>query len=220
MISLLIMDVSGSTKAANGLSKEIKWLEKEISGWFDYQEKFYVNYRMGDELFIISSKPHYTLFIAFYAKLLWRENSFPLKCSFHTIDVEYPERDPEEWTHAGIKDTRNALDEVKKSAIQDFAGVDVESPVDVTLMYVTDISNSLTELQRSVLLLKMSGMTQKEIAETLNKSHSTISAHYHKSRGRQLEVIQDFLKSYYEEEVDISELQNKVTRSFRKSGDK
>jgi len=220
MISLLIMDVSGSTKAAQGLSKEIKWLEKEISDWLGHQEKSYVNYRMGDELFIISSKPHYTLFIAFYAKLLWRKSSFPLKCSFHTIDVEYPDTDPEEWTHAGIKDTRNALNEVKKSAIQDFAGVDVDSSVGVALMYVTDISNSLTELQRAVLLLKMSGLTQKEIAETLNKSHSTISAHYQKSRGRQLEVIQDFLQSYYEDDVDITELQNKVTRSFRKSGDR
>lgn len=219
MISLLIMDVSGSTKADRNLSKEIKRLEKEISDWLRHQEKFYVNYRMGDELFIISSKPHYTLFIAFYAKLLWRKNSFPLKCSFHTIDVEYPDTDPEEWTHAGIKDTRNALDEIKKSAIQDFAGVDIDSSLDVALMYVTDILNNLTELQRGVLLMKMSGMTQKEIAEALNKSHSTISAHYHKSRGRQLEVILDFLQSYYADEVDIAGLQNKVTRSFRKSGD-
>src|SRR5699024_9689041 len=190
MISLLIMDVSGSTKAAQGLSKEIKWLEKEISDWLAHQEKSYVNYRMGDELFIISSKPHYTLSIAFYAKLLWRKSSFPLKCSFHTIAVEYADTDPDECTHAGIKDTRTAID--------DFAGVDVDSSVGVALMYVTDISNSPTELQRGVLLLKMSGLTQKEIAETLNKSHSTISAHYQKSRGRQLEVIQDFLQSYYE----------------------
>ena len=159
------------------------------------------------------------LFVSFYAKLLWRENNFPLKCSFHTVDVEYPDTDPEEWTHAAIKEVRNALDEVKNSAIQDFAGVDVESSVDIALMYVTDILNSLTELQRSVLLLKMSGMTQKEIAETSNKSHSTISAHYKKSRGRQLEVILDFLQSYYADEVDIAGLQNKVTRSFRKSGD-
>ena len=220
MISLLIMDVSGSTKSAQGLSEDIKWLEKEISDWLEHQEKSYVNYRMGDELFIISSKPHYTLFIAFYAKLLWRENSFPLKCSFHTIDVEYPKTDPEEWTHAAIKDTRNALDEVKKSTIQDFTGVDIDSSIDVALMYVTDILNNLTGLQREVLLLKMSGLTQKEIAETLNKSHSTISAHLQKSRGRQLEVILDFLESHYKDEVDLSKLQNKVTQSFRKSGDR
>lgn len=220
MISLLIMDVSGSTKATQGLSKEIKWLEKEISDWLDHQKKYYVNYRMGDELFIISSKPHYTLFIGIYAKLLWRENSFPLKCSFHTVDVEYPETDPEEWTHAAIKDTRNALDEVKKSTIQDFAGVDIDESIDVALMYVTDILNDLTDLQRGVMLLKMSGLTQKEIAETLNKSHSTISAHFQKSRGRQLEVILDFLKSHYKDEVDLLELQNKVTQSFRKSGDR
>ena len=220
MISLLIMDVSGSTKSAQGLSEDIKWLEKEISDWLEHQEKSYVNYRMGDELFIISSKPHYTLFIAFYAKLLWQENSFPLKCSFHTIDVEYPETDPEEWTHAAIKDTRNALDEVKKSTIQDFTGVDIDSSIDVALMYVTDILNNLTGLQREVLLLKMSGLTQKEIAETLNKSHSTISAHLQKSRGRQLEVILDFLESHYKDEVDLSKLQNKVTQSFRKSGDR
>lgn|SRR5699024_4557082 len=220
MISLLIMDVSGSTKAAQGLSKEIKWLEKEIAGWLGQQDESYVNYRMGDELFILSSKPHYTLFISFYAKLLWWENSFPLKCSFHTIDIAYPKTDPEEWTDSAIKDTRNALDDVKKSAIQDFAGVDIDGAIDVALMYATDIFNNLTKLQRRVLLLKMSGLTQKEIAETLNKSHSTISVHYQKSRGRQLEVILDFLKTYHEDEVDISELQNKVTQSFRKSGDR
>lgn len=220
MISLLIMDVSGSTKATKGLSKEIKQLEKEISSWLDNQEKSYVNYRMGDELFIISSKPHYTLFIGFYAKLLWSENSFPLKCSFHTIDIEYPDKDPEEWTHASIKDTRGALDAVKKSPIQDFAGVDVDEPVDIALMYATDILNNLTALQREVLLLKMSGLAQKEIAEVLNKSHSTISAHFQKSRGRQLEVILSFLESYYEGKVDISGLQNKVSQSIRKSGDR
>lgn len=219
MISLLIMDVSGSTKATEGLSKEIKWLEKEISCWLDDEEKSYVNYRMGDELFIISSKPHYTLFIGVYAKLLWRENSFPLKCSSHTIDIEYPDTNPEEWTHASIKDTRAALDAVKKSQIQDFAGVDIEESIDVALMYVTDILNNLTVLQREVLLLKMSGLTQKEIAHVLNKSHSTISAHFQKSRGRQLEVIVDFLESYHEDEVDISGLKEKVAQSFRKLGD-
>ena len=220
MISLLIMDVSGSTKATQDLSKEIKWLEKEISGWLSHQEKSYVNYRMGDELFIISSKPHYTLFIAFYAKLLWRENSFPLKCSFHTIDEKFPETDPEEWTDAGIKETRIALDNVKKSAIQDFAGVDIDCSIDVALMYVTDILNNLTGLQREVLLMKMSNMTQKEIASSLNKSHSTISAHFQKSRGRQLEVILNFLESCYKDEVNLTELQNKVIQSFRKSGDR
>ncbi|SOC38995.1 helix-turn-helix transcriptional regulator [Salinicoccus kekensis] len=219
MISLLIMDVSGSTRATKELPKEIKWLEHEISCWLDGEEKSYVNYRMGDELFVLSSKPHFTLFIAFYAKLLWWETEFPLKCSFHTVDIQYPDVDPEEWTDASVKDVRNSLDAIKNSSIQDFAGVGMPEAANVALMYATDILNNLTKLQREVLLLKMTGITQKEIAEILNKSHSTISAHFRKSRGAQLEVILNFLESHYKDETDITELKKKVVESIRKSGE-
>ena len=63
------MDVSGSSKANDTLFDRLKWMEEEITSWLSGQNFFHVDYRMGDELFILSSRAHYTLFVAIYAKL-------------------------------------------------------------------------------------------------------------------------------------------------------
>lgn len=218
MLSMLIMDVSGSTRASETIFEELKQLETSIHSWLKDDAHFHVNYRMGDELFILSSKAHYTLFIAFYAKLLWNEKDFPLKCSFHTAEIDYPTGDPEEWSHASIKETRNALEDIKSSGIQDFASVEIPEEINIALMYATDIFNNMTRAQQDVVRLKISGERQKDIAHSLNKSHSTISAHFMKSRGNQLTIILEFLKDYYQ--VDTMEIAQRFKDSIKKSGDR
>ncbi|WP_020008263.1 sigma-70 family RNA polymerase sigma factor [Salinicoccus albus] len=214
MISVLIMDVSGSSRAGEEVFEHLSWLEKEISTWVSDEDFFHVDYRMGDELFILSSTRHYTLFIAIYAKLLWPDNDFPLKCSYISADTEPPEGDPEQWSSQEIKDTRSALDEIKKSAIQDFASPGMTDEIDVATMYLTDILNGMTPLQQEVASLRLGGMRQKDISLMLDKNESTISAHYRKSRGRQLERILSFLVQYHD--TDIDKLNEKFTASFNR----
>ncbi|WP_245608169.1 sigma-70 family RNA polymerase sigma factor [Salinicoccus luteus] len=208
------MDVSGSSKANDTLFDRLKWMEEEITSWLSGQNFFHVDYRMGDELFILSSRAHYTLFVAIYAKLLWDNHGFPLKCSFHTADIPAPEGDPEQWSHEAVKETRNALETIKKSAVQDFISPDMDPPVEIALMYATDILDHMTDIQHQVASLKLGGMLQKDISSLLGKNESTISAHYSKSRGRQLEKILEFLSDHYQ--VDDTPLRSAFSRSFRK----
>ncbi|WP_017549014.1 sigma factor-like helix-turn-helix DNA-binding protein [Salinicoccus carnicancri] len=197
MISSLIMDISGSSGADKEVFDDLKTLESDIRTWILDDDFSHVDYRMGDELFVLSSTPHNTLFIAIYAKLLWPHNDFPLKCSFHTADVEPPAGDPEQWSHQSIKDTREALGEIKKSAIQDFTSPGLPDRIAIPLMYLTDIINNMTPLQREVALLKLSGRRQTDIARILDKNESTVSAHYSKSRGRQFSIIMTYLSDHY-----------------------
>ncbi|WP_237604815.1 MULTISPECIES: sigma-70 family RNA polymerase sigma factor [Salinicoccus] len=208
------MDVSGSSKATEDIFENLKWLEKEIGTWLAGDAFSHVDYRMGDELFILSSRENYTQFIAIYAKLLWESGDFPLKCSFHSADMKIPEGDPEQWSHEAIKDTRNALDQVKKSYIQDFASPGMSQEVDIGLMYATDILNHMTDIQRQVACLKLGGMLQKDISAQLGKYESTISAHYSKSRGRQLASILSFLSEYYH--VDDGPIREAFRNSFER----
>ncbi len=198
MISSLIMDISGSSEADEKVFDSLRWLETEINNWVADNDFSHVNYRMGDELFVLSSLPHHTLFIAIYAKLLWPHNDFPLKCSYHTANIKPPAENPEQWSHPTIKETREALENIKKSAIQDFASPKMPDAASIPLMYATDILNTMTPLQQEVASMKLAGMLQRDIAGALDKTESTVSAHYTKSRGRQLGCIISYLADYYD----------------------
>lgn len=59
------------------LFDRLKWMEEALTAWLSGRSFFHVDYQMGDELFILSSRAHYTLFIAIYAELLWDNHDFP-----------------------------------------------------------------------------------------------------------------------------------------------
>lgn len=214
MISSLIMDISGSSQADKAVFKDLGWLEKEIRTWVADNDFSHVDYRMGDELFVLSSIPYHTLFIAIHAKLLWPHNDFPLKCGYHTADIEPPKADPEQWSHPAIKDTRKSLESVKKLAVLDFASPKMPDEIEIALMYATDIINGMTPLQQEVASLKIAGMLQRDISQALDKTESTVSAHYRKSRGKQLEHIIYFLADYYE--VNIQALNDHFRNSLKR----
>ncbi|AKG74154.1 sigma factor-like helix-turn-helix DNA-binding protein [Salinicoccus halodurans] len=197
MISSLIIDISGSSDADKEVLDDLRRMETEIKTWVADDDFSHVNHRMGDELFALSSVPYNTLFIAIYAKLLWYHSDFPLKCSYHTADIEPPDGNPEQWSHRTVKDTREALEAIKKSSIQDFASPGMPDEIVIPLMYLTDILSGMTPLQQEVASLRLSGMPQKDIACILDKNESTVSAHYSKSRGRQLGIIITFLAARY-----------------------
>lgn len=153
---------------------------------------------MGEELFILSSQPHYTILLSFYAKSLWPASEFPLKCSFHTVDVPFPEDNPAFWNHWTVRELRESLQTIKKSKVQDFSCPDMPKGIEIALMYATDIFRTVTPLQQEVMQYYLTGITQKEIAKLTKRSVSTISKHVHASRVKQLTEIIDYVSEHYE----------------------
>lgn len=197
ILSMLIMDVSNSTKAPKEIYDHLAFIEEKLQELNTGQNKIYVNYRMGDELFILSDTEHYTALLSLYVKVLWSASDFPLKCSFHSVDIPFPEGNPEHWNHPSIKTVRESLQSIKKSNMQDFASPYMTKGIEIALMYATDIFRDLTESQQEVMQYYLTGMSQKDIAAETNKSVATISKHVQLSRVKQLTEIIDYVKSTY-----------------------
>lgn len=207
---MLIMDVSNSTKAPQEIYDHLTFIEKKLQALNTDKHKVYVNYRMGDELFILSDKENYTALLSLYVKILWPASDFPLKCSFHSVDIPFPEGNPEHWNHPSIKIVRESLQAIKKSNIQDFASPDMSKGIEIALMYATDIFRGLTKIQQEVMQYYLAGVSQKEIARETERSEPTISKHLRLSRVKQLVEIIDYLKSTYQLTSDelVDQLRN------------
>lgn len=198
IISILILDVSNSTKAPPEIYNHLSLIERKLQSLNTEQNKLYMNYRMGEELFILSSQPHYTILLSFYAKSLWPASDFPLKCSFNTVDVPYPKGNRVFWNHWSVRELRESLQTIKKSKVQDFSCPDMPKGIEIALMYATDIFRTVTPLQQEVMQYYLTGITQKEIARLTHRSVSTISKHVHASRVKQLTEIIDYVIEQYE----------------------
>ena len=195
---MLILDVSNSTKAPPEIYNHLSRIERKLQDLNTFDNKLYMKYHIGEELFILSSQPHYSILLAFYAKSLWPTSDFPLKCSFHTVDDSYPEYYPDRWDHPSIKAVRESLQTIKKSKVQDFSCPDMPKGIEIALMYATDIFRTVTPLQQEVMQYYLTGITQKEIAKLTKRSVSTISKHVHASRVKQLTEIIDYVITHYE----------------------
>ena len=214
ILSMLIMDVSNSTKAPKEIYDHLAFIEEKLQELNTDQNRIYVNYRMGDELFILSDTEYYTALLSLYVKVLWPASDFPLKCSFHSVDIPFPEGNPEHWNHPSIKTVRESLQSIKKSNMQDFASPYMTKGIEIALMYATDIFRDLTESQQEVMQYYLTGMSQKDIAAETNKSVATISKHVQLSRVKQLTEIIDYVKSTYSlnSEVLVEQLRD-ITES-------
>lgn len=190
--------MSNSAKAPPEIYNHLSLIERKLRSLNTDQNKLYMNYRMGEELFILSSQPHYTILLSFYAKSLWPASEFPLKCSFHTVDVPFPEDNPAFWNHWTVRELRESLQTIKKSKVQDFSCPDMPKGIEIALMYATDIFRTVTPLQQEVMQYYLTGITQKEIAKLTKRSVSTISKHVHASRVKQLTEIIDYVSEHYE----------------------
>src|SRR5699024_3867869 len=198
IISMLILDVSNSTKASPEIYNHLSFIERKLRSLNTDNNKIYMNYRIGEELFIISSQPYYTILLSFYAKSLWPASDFPLKCSFHTVHDSYPEYNPDRWNHPSIKAVRESLQTIKKSKLQYYASQEMPKGIELALMYGTDIFRTVTPLQQEVMQYYLTGITQKEIAKLTKRSVSTISKHVHASRVKQLTEIINYVSDQYE----------------------
>lgn len=195
---MLIIDVSNSSHAPPNIYSHLSYIERKLRSLDSDANKLYINYRVGEELFILSSQAHYPILLAFYAKSLWPASDFPLKCSFHTIDDIYPEYHPDRWDHPAIRAVRESLQTIKKSKVQDFSSPYMPKGIEIALMYATDIFRTVTPLQQEVMQYYLTGITQKEIARLTRRSVSTISKHVHASRVKQLSEIIDYVIEQYE----------------------
>ncbi|KAA1040271.1 hypothetical protein [Macrococcus equipercicus] len=203
MLGIFIMDVSHSTSFHNTeeISHFLRKLERRIEAWSAVLPHSYVNFRMGDELFFVSDSPSSTLVLAYYIKLLWPFNHQPVKFGIAVGEAALPDHSFEHWNDPLIKQARLALDEIKTHELVDFklaAPVDTALYNDILFYYLTDILQSQTAMQRQVYLMNLTAATQKELAETFQKSISTISTHLKKGRSRQLALILQSLERFDE----------------------
>ncbi len=196
MLSLFVMDVSGSTKYDNtaAISHTLVHLTEEIEQWTKDVSFKYINFRMGDELFFVSDSLSATLFTSFYIKLLWPYKSQPIKFGIAASNEEIPTGNLEHWNAPIIKQARRNLTQIKQSDITDFHLTIEEQDVtvinNVLYPYLTEIVHNHSEMQQQVLLLSYVYDQQKEIAQVLGKSLSTISEHLKRSHKKQLMLIE------------------------------
>ncbi|MGK0576520.1 sigma-70 family RNA polymerase sigma factor [Macrococcus capreoli] len=196
MLSLFVMDVSGSTKFDNSdeISRHLIQLTQEIAHWTQSVNFKYINFRMGDELFFVSDSLCATLFTSYYIKLLWPFKKQPIKFGIAVSDDDIPTGNLEHWNAAIIKQARRNLDEIKHSEVSDFyITMDDERTIlmnNVLFPYLTEIIYQLSPMQRQVILLSFVYEQQKEIAQLLNKSVSTVSEHLKKGHKKQLSAIE------------------------------
>lgn len=202
MIGLFIMDVTGSTSNSNSkdISRYLAKLEQRIKVWCEDLPVSYINYRMGDELFFVSSSPANTMVLSYYIKLCWPFKKQPIKFGISIGEAQLPTSNFEHWNDPLIKHARLALDEIKDQDLTDFNLVydsDITPLCNTIFYYLTDILNEHTEVQRDVFLASLTHESQNELAVHLNKSVSTISAHLKKARSKQLHTIEQNLSTLF-----------------------
>ncbi|WP_414046459.1 hypothetical protein ACMGE7_05835 [Macrococcus equi] len=201
MLSLFVMDVSGSTKLNNSekISQMLEKLTADIHNWTKDLSFSYVNFRMGDELFFVCDSVSVTLLTSFYIKLLWPFKAQPVKFGISASHDPLPEGNLEHWNAPVIKQARTNLSKIKQSDVSDFFltinGTNVDVINNVLYPYLTEITNQHSDMQRKAVLLSYCYTQQKEIAETLNKSISTISEHLKKGHKKQLTLIEAALQN-------------------------
>lgn len=201
MLSLFVMDVSGSTKFNNTaqISEQLIQLTADIQHWTQDVSFTYTNFRMGDELFFVSDSLYATLMTSFYIKLIWPFKQQPIKFGIAVSDDEIPEGNLEHWNAPIIKEARVNLAQIKHSDVSDFY-LSYHHPTtsiinDVLYPYLTEIVHGQSEMQRQVILLSYVFEQQKEIATVLEKGLSTISEHLKKGHKKQLALIEAALRN-------------------------
>lgn len=200
MLSLFVMDVSNSTKYNN--ADEIKGLliqlTHDIATWTKTLDFKYINFRMGDELFFVTNNLTATLLISYYIKLLWPLKRQPIKFGIAASNCELPKGNLEHWNAPIIKQARYNLEQIKHSDISDmYLTIDNEDTSflnDILYPYLTEIIQSHSMMQRNTILLSHVFEQQKDIAQYLNKSMSTISEHLKKGHKKQLLLIEAALQ--------------------------
>ncbi|WP_414049633.1 hypothetical protein [Macrococcus animalis] len=196
MLSLFVMDVSGSTKFNNtdAISKQLIQFTKEIDHWTQNVSFKYINFRMGDELFFVSDNLSATLFTSYYIKLLWPFNNQPVKFGIAVSDEAIPKGNLEHWNAPIIKQARHNLAQIKQGDMSDFYLTIDHHNVDIfnniLYPYLTEIVHNHSDMQRKVILLSYVYEQQKEIAKVLDKGVSTISEHLKKGHKKQLLLIE------------------------------
>ncbi|MCE4956982.1 hypothetical protein [Macrococcoides caseolyticum] len=196
MLSLFVMDVSSSTKFNNAdeISQQLIQLTIEIEKWTENIPYKYINFRMGDELFFVSSSLSATLFSSYYIKLLWPFKHQPVKFGIAACEGDFPEGNLEHWNAPIIKQARYNLAQIKHSDVSDFYmtidGQNIDIYNQVVFPYLTEIVRNHSEMQRQAILLSFVYPQQKDIAQALDKGVSTISEHLKKGHKKQLQSIE------------------------------
>ncbi|WP_214696552.1 hypothetical protein [Exiguobacterium sp. s160] len=203
-VSIFILDVSDSSKFENG---------RELSTYlYDCQNmleslnnviKIKSKYRMGDEIICLVEGYSSAIMIANYLIYNWyyEENMpyFGLSCGL--IDEDINDIDIETWNHLLVKKARIANDLIKeeknRKGLIEFNPLNKFNDNEIELINtLLDLQSAIivdqTNKQREILGLYSLIRSQKEIANKINKSTSTVSGHY---TGGKSDLILEAAKS-------------------------
>ncbi|MBP3041560.1 hypothetical protein J9303_19140 [Bacillaceae bacterium Marseille-Q3522] len=193
-VSVFIMDVTNSS-AGNWkeMTSYLQQWQKDISSWCKQILPAKVIHRRGDEILFLGASPFSAYTIAYQIGLHWRYNRqkpyFGL--SFGTMEDQIEEIDLEIWNHPLIKMARLASEKLKQDKHRQTMYMDTISYDNTRLVQTADLINLLFDhqhvlrekqspQQRLVGALYMIYQEQKTVAELLNKTPATISAHFKK----------------------------------------
>ncbi|WP_431808731.1 hypothetical protein [Lysinibacillus sphaericus] len=216
-VSIFILDVSDSSKFEDG---------RELSGYLsDWQNvlnslnnitKIKSKHRMGDEIICIVEGYSSAMMIANYLIYNWYyEKNMPyfgLSCGL--IDEDINDIDMETWNHLLVKRARIANDLIKdeknRKGLIEFNPLDKFKSNEIELINIllnlqSAIIVDQTKKQREILGLYSLIRSQKEIANMINKSTSTVSGHY---TGGKSDLILEAAQSVYSL-LTIKEIQSR-----------
>lgn len=216
-VSIFILDVSDSSKFEDG-----RELSTYLSNWQNILDglnniiKIKSKHRMGDEIICIVEGYSSAMMIANYLIYNWHyEKNMPyfgLSCGL--IDEDINDIDIETWNHLLVKQARIANDLIKdeksrKSLIEfnpleKFKNNEIEL-INILLTLQSAIIVDQTKKQREILGLYSLIRSQKEIANIIKKSTSTVSGHY---TGGKSDLILEAAESVYSL-LTIKEIQSR-----------
>ncbi|MDR0137606.1 hypothetical protein RFW18_07575 [Metabacillus idriensis] len=197
--SIFIMDIQNSS--AEGIGEELSaYLEKMVK-WIKTwtTEEVIVKHRRGDEVILIANGYSAAYVIAHFISVIWklRDNPPYFGVSFGDINRELQEIDIETWIHPMIKLAREANESLKKEGADraqfrfhlNENRYEIQVLINSLLVLRQKIMNEQTDIQRMVFSLYEIFRQQRKISGILSKSPSTISSHFKKGSGEELEMI-------------------------------
>ncbi|WP_339146034.1 MULTISPECIES: hypothetical protein [unclassified Sutcliffiella] len=229
-VSILIMDVTNSSKNWNEITGYLEEVEGITQKWTRGLPSAKVKHRLGDEMVGIFDHFSTAYTIAFYISQLWKYRGQPpyFGITFGTVEEDIQHIDLDKWNHPLMGLARSANDKIKHSAQRTSILFLPEDEImakpsldmaNLLLAYQHKLMSEQTELQHLIMKLFAILDEQKAIAKLVNKSPSTISSHYKKGN---CEIILKTLKTIQEtlDQLEATILRNNphnITKELTKT---
>jgi hypothetical protein len=190
-VSVLMMDVTNSSKNWNDIMNYLGEIEQTIGKWTRGLPNVKVKHRLGDEIVCIFDHFSTAYIVAFYISQVWRYKNQPpyFGLTFGMVDGDLSGIDIDKWNHPVMGQARLANETIKRAHNRtsmlllpetNLIGTPSVEMTNLLLEYQHKMMKEQTDIQRRISMLYSILDEQKAIADIVNKSPSTISSHYKK----------------------------------------